>query len=566
MFDSTVSSELPGKESRPFTITVEVAAYALIALAALLARFWALGDAPLSSEGLLTALGALGLKALPDAYSALLYDADALMFEIFGSSVVATRVLPALLGSLIVLLPLGLRGYVGRWGALGMSLLLLVSPVWALASRTSSTSILVGAMSLAWLVIIWRAWAEGDSRCAKASIILVGVGLVAGGAFVGTLLGAAVAGWAAYRLSGYSQRTIIRQRLSAWLKDGQDWLIALAVFLMLSSALLTNLDGIATTIDSIGKFGLLFAPQLWWKQLAVLLLYEPLLTILAVTGVVSSIHQRNAAGIGLSIWAGMAIFYGLLSGQAILSSSMAILVPAVVLAGFGLQHMIVNWPRPGTREGILLWGIGLFLVFGGLSVASYVVYANNTVLSMTLVACGIGIVAALAMSAYTTDWGAGRIALAMLCAIAAMVTIRSATAVGYQTAADPRELLVEDVSSSEVSLLEDWIHTYSAHNLGDASVAVVAIDADVSPQALWATRGFECVSAADADATYDVLIAPADGRDGPLGMVAQTFSMSKSWDWTEHLDDANALLSWLLWRDAIGDLEETSVQVWVFAN
>jgi len=117
-------------------ITVEQLLYGALLLAALLTRFWDLGSRALHFDesehayfSWIYATGG-GYKHDPLLHGPFLFHANALIYWLFGASDALSRVFPAAVGVLIVLLPWLLRSerLLGRWGALSASFLLLISP------------------------------------------------------------------------------------------------------------------------------------------------------------------------------------------------------------------------------------------------------------------------------------------------------------------------------------------------------------------------------------------------------------------------------------------------------
>jgi uncharacterized protein (TIGR03663 family) len=117
-------------------ITIEHLLYGLLFVVALLTRFWDLGSRALHHDesehayySWIYAIGG-GYKHDPLLHGPFLFHANALVFWLFGTSDALSRVFPAAVGVLIVLLPWLLRSerLLGRWGALSAAFLLVISP------------------------------------------------------------------------------------------------------------------------------------------------------------------------------------------------------------------------------------------------------------------------------------------------------------------------------------------------------------------------------------------------------------------------------------------------------
>lgn len=124
-------------------LTLEHGLYALLILLAVLTRFWDLGSRTLHhDESLHTYYSWLfttgqGYVHDPLMHGPFLFHAVGLAFLLLGDSDVTGRLMPAIFGVALVGLPYLLRGprFLGRWGALIASGLLLVSPALLYQSR-----------------------------------------------------------------------------------------------------------------------------------------------------------------------------------------------------------------------------------------------------------------------------------------------------------------------------------------------------------------------------------------------------------------------------------------------
>ncbi len=77
-------------------------------------------------------------------------------FSLFGDSNFTARLAPALMGTLMVALPYGLRHQIGRVGAFAAAVLFAVGPSYLYFSRFAREDIYVAAITLALLVVVFR--------------------------------------------------------------------------------------------------------------------------------------------------------------------------------------------------------------------------------------------------------------------------------------------------------------------------------------------------------------------------------------------------------------------------
>ena len=176
--------------SEPISITgltVEQALYGLLLLAALLLRFLRLGSvAPLNpleaGQAWVAWAGAFGhdgmLPAL--AHSPLLYTTQRFLFWLTdGGGDGWGRVLPALAGGLLVLLPWLLRGTLGKPAALALALLLALDPWLLTFSRMGDGAILSAALGLL-LLAGFVGGKELSSNGRRAMAVGAGLFLISG--------------------------------------------------------------------------------------------------------------------------------------------------------------------------------------------------------------------------------------------------------------------------------------------------------------------------------------------------------------------------------------------------
>ncbi len=146
-----------------FTITWETILVAALTVLTLISRLWALGARVMSHDeslhvyfSWLLATGK-GFVHNPMMHGPFLFEATALMDILFGASDFTSRLVPVILGTLIVIVvPQLLKPWLGRIGALITSGLLLISPFILYFSRYIRHDILVIAWVLLAVIAIFR--------------------------------------------------------------------------------------------------------------------------------------------------------------------------------------------------------------------------------------------------------------------------------------------------------------------------------------------------------------------------------------------------------------------------
>ncbi len=144
-----------------------------------------------------------------------------LFFYLFSSGEVGARLLPALVGSAVVLFPYLLRSHLGRKAALVAAFGLAIDPLLMAYSRQAGSPM----MALGFLALSWYFWQKGKTLIAG---LFAGLLLLSGPSFVFGLL-VVLAGWGLFSLvGGY------RFAIPAWRENlplfGAGILVALVVF------------------------------------------------------------------------------------------------------------------------------------------------------------------------------------------------------------------------------------------------------------------------------------------------------------------------------------------------
>jgi len=116
------------------TVNWELVLYGALLLVAIATRFYNLGARVMSHDESLHTLYSWNLYAGkgyqhdPLMHGPFLFHATALMYFLFGDSDFTARLVPALLGTLLVIAPYWFRPWLGRLGALAASVMILISP------------------------------------------------------------------------------------------------------------------------------------------------------------------------------------------------------------------------------------------------------------------------------------------------------------------------------------------------------------------------------------------------------------------------------------------------------
>jgi hypothetical protein len=157
-----------GAQEEAAGLTVEHGLYLLLLVVAFGLRFLNLGAAPLmpleaaQSWGAWLAATGTAVSGAPAPVSALFYGLQSLLFFVAGGSDVLARLLGALAGTALVLLPWWWRSWLGRGGALVVALLLAIDPWLTTLARTADGVGLTLFLGLLTLTALWW-WRAADA-------------------------------------------------------------------------------------------------------------------------------------------------------------------------------------------------------------------------------------------------------------------------------------------------------------------------------------------------------------------------------------------------------------------
>jgi len=148
----------------------EMVPYAVLIVVALVMRLWELGTRAFHYDEVLHIFYSWnfaqghGYSHSPMMHGPFQFDGTALIFVLFGDSDFTARLLPAIFGTALVVLPFFLRRQLGRWGSLAVATLLAFSPILLYFSRYARNDI----YSLFWMLLLvicmWRYFEEKKAR------------------------------------------------------------------------------------------------------------------------------------------------------------------------------------------------------------------------------------------------------------------------------------------------------------------------------------------------------------------------------------------------------------------
>ncbi len=342
-------------------VTVEHLAWTGLAIWAVITRFLELGTAPLTPTEARHALFEYDLVNRTDWASATGYHAawagwvhllEAGIFAAGGASDFAARLIFVLAGLLMLGTAFLMRPYIGRAGALAVAGLIITSPTFTYFSRTSATAIVAAAMAMvvieALMALTQRPSFPGAIWLGCASGLLFATdaaGLATSGIFL-----AALALLGVYQLI-VSDRVYLNARI--WLERHASLLVVSIIAATLSwCASEMSLFSLADMPKNVEKLwngvGARNYPGGAQYYAPGILLYEFLITLTGITGLIAIVSLRAWSRLALFslLWLVMSFGYFLGSRQRDSERLLLMLLPLVVVGALGIDylHHTKAWP------------------------------------------------------------------------------------------------------------------------------------------------------------------------------------------------------------------------------
>jgi uncharacterized protein (TIGR03663 family) len=528
-------------------------------------------------------VAALRGTAIPAGASPLLYWINALLFSIFGAGDTIARLLPALFGSALVMLPALLRERIGRVGALSATALLAISPVAIITSRTASGDGLAAAAMLGLVAVADGYLHDRGSMWLYAGAALLGVGLASGRTIYSALL-MLVAGAGVIAASGSGDETretwqTIRQTpglVGKWIG------VLTAVFVASATALMWQPGGLGAAINLFSAWVADFQPGLtaWYWPFQLLAVYEPLVVVAGVVGLFFAMQRAGRFGNLLIAWLVTAMFLAVLRAGRTSGDVLLVVLPLALLGGCALETLADSlrvW-RFGVEEGVLiliLWPVIAYLVLG------LAAYANNPNAVPAAAALNLGPLTQLIQVALAAVFMVMLVAFFVALSgievavrgatLAILVVLASVTwGAGWNAAqnhpGDPREIIVgPQATSPAVRDLARDLAKLSADKTTDVTTLALIVQSPADNVLAWYLRDLRnthFVSAVDASSAPLAVVTTGAEPPALSGSYAgQRFALQH--EWRVEGRSPEEILRWLVFRRADLPAPTQQVILWV---
>ena len=581
-------AETPTAGTRPALawLTGEVALYILLGLLALALRLMALGQRPLDSAEAQQAFAAwqVANRQGPQAvgFSPLLLLGNLVTFLLPGASDFAARLAPAIFGTFLALMPAAFRRWLGRPGALAATAILAFSPTVLYYSRYLSSEILVASCVLLTVAGLMHFIDGGRAGGLKAAAAGLGLLLAAGpGAY--SFLAVALT-WAALlavasRL-GYA-RGEWRQMAQAW-KDfrsrpglgGQLALIFFLTVLLVATACLFNFPGFQSAIDQFSLWTAQMGPAgnglPWYQHLLLLVVYEPLILVFGIVGLIAAFSLRNMLASFLAYWAVLVLYAYTLFGGKSSGDLLLALVPLALLAGLAIGKLWEAVQRDGSWEveGLFFAITAPIIVYSALQVTGFVQIEQSP--HLFLMGAGMLLVGVLFIG--YLFWVGPAAALrslgVTLVIMLALFVWGTGWRLNFVNLADPREVMVREPANFNVRDLFSTVERLSVWRSGDPRELPLNIVGQADPILKWYSRDFRTVRYSDAPigdmGQMLYITAEPAGTSPPAGVGpeyrGQRFALTNRWPLSSL--QGTDWINWWLYRRAPSPARNEGVVLW----
>jgi uncharacterized protein (TIGR03663 family) len=178
---ASITSGLPTTErtdplkavlGRQIFLRWETLVFVAILVAAIFTRLYALGDRAMSHDESLHVYYSYNLYMRGDfdhtplMHGPILFHTTAFFYALFGDNDFTGRLYPALLGIGLVMMPLLFRRWLGRWGTILASIMLLISPLLLYYNRyiRHDTPSIMAAILMVWAAMMYTSGPESERR------------------------------------------------------------------------------------------------------------------------------------------------------------------------------------------------------------------------------------------------------------------------------------------------------------------------------------------------------------------------------------------------------------------
>lgn len=560
-------------DRRP-SINIEILIYTVVFFLAALLRLSHLGAFPLSPDESRHALSAASVTRYASPHwndgeyvtpqNPVYHNLTALVFTLFGAGEASARLIPALAGIALVFTPLLAKRRIGREYTLGVVVMFAITPVLITTSRTAGGPSVAALGIVSVLMLIAGADSEETIK-RRLPWVAAGIGAtLASGA--DALFGLMTVSLGALIL--FSRRSFFDTFSNAW-KQYEVTRYAHITLIVLLVAV-TGFGFSLRTIPGLGEsLGHWFSGWFTHGELSGLTaismipVYEPMVLLLALVGMVTALRHENWMGLGAAVW-GLASFILILVYPLRNAGDLLwVILPLAFLAAGQLVALInrrmknQHWVEFYVLSSVLIFLIIFdFLLLQGYFKGVILIdgLSKVDIRLFPFVILGILVFAVLIVSLFALGWNTSLAIEAsgsVIGTLLLLVTISAIWRLNFRPqAASAQELWRPQATTSSMYTLQSTIHSVSEMNTGrEDSLAVHIPQATSRADVAWAMREFPiAVTDSTSSQPMALILVPEGGNISlPGEYIGQSFDLLERWDWYGVLPPMP--LRWLVMRD-----------------
>ncbi len=455
---------------------------------------------PLSSSELRQTLASLdGIRHVdfpPKADSPLLLLGNMMLFSVFGAGNGIARLIPALAGVSLVLLPLYWRRYLGHTGALAAAGVLLSSPLILFASRRVEGTILstlAAAFLFTTLTPLWNKDA-GDNQRRIMIMLGVSIGFLSGPAFY-DLLFTGIAAWLFKHL--LRRKPVEEDWYRFWWRPA---LMGLGIALLISIGFGFRWSGWNGIMEGLSHWLSSWTAMSDVSHLGALLLYEPFTLILAVLGIGYAWKLWDSFSLRVILWALLNLLITSLRGGAPVAGAGTTILAFAYLSGYGIENVINRMSGNHSKWMILHIGMGfVFLLPALLGLTQYASGLISAEQPLLLLSGAIVILALQALLAFLFSlvlpmqvlWRSALLGVSVMCLFMQMSFSLQLNFVRPTSALEPA---VMDAGSPDMVAFKQMVSDIAIQRGLREDTLIITIvdgDAEVTNSVRWMLRDFK---------------------------------------------------------------------------
>lgn len=444
-----------------------------------------------------------GVDSAATPASASYYIFTTMIFQLFGASDVAARIVSALAGIILVLSPLILRTRIGTARSLiAVFMLTLTTSGWTIARTAGGSALTTAGLA----VFVFLAWSSGSSNDKRVRLLLaagaLGFAFASGPMVIQGLFGL-LAAFCLSRLLAFRYlkpfeefERLIAVRSGLW--------ISLAVMLLVASGVGLYWTGLAGLGESITEW-----LQGWTQPglhsavayVVMLVIYEPLFVVMGLVGAVLAWWRKDSLGQAASLWALGSLLSGLVYPARGAADLILVVLPLTLLVAYTVLILIERIARRGI--GLELVGLAsVLLLLTSSAWISLVGYANGYILEYTptdpglilLVFSALIIMAVSLLLFFGLGWSWDVVTDALgitATLVLTAITLSAAWRLNFTSLAmGAEELWRPEATTNGMRLLTDTIDTASLAHSGRTDEIAVDVQSEINPALAWALRAY----------------------------------------------------------------------------